>query len=142
MKKAKKTKEILRGIYKNKYFFPITFLSIFLILRSCYRSSREDLISIIRSDMGFGKAQLMEKIPMRFKSGNYFKWDVYIGNSVTRESGKYYACEEEVLYKWVPVVYYKKNLYSFKILDSPAKFSDFGIPFPDSLNWMYNCRTN
>lgn len=96
---------------------------------------------MIKSDMAFGKAQLVDMDSWAYKSGSYFEWKVYIGDRTIEEFGKYYVCHDDVLYKWVPVAYYRKDPNYFELLDSPAEFNAFNIPFPDSLSWMLDCRS-
>lgn len=135
-------RKYLIRFYRSNYFNPIVIAILFLCIKTCHDTGVEDKINLIKSDMAFGKAQLIKQVPRGYRRGSHFDWQVYINEESLIISQRYYSCEDEVLYRWVPVVYSNKNPNIFEVLDSPPVFSDFGVPFPDSLNWMLDCRSD
>ena len=80
MEQIRKIKQIVLQFYRSGYFAPMILVILYLVLKPWYESKMVEKNSMIKSDMAFGKAQLVDMDSWAYKSGSYFEWKVYIGD--------------------------------------------------------------
>ncbi len=70
----------------------------------------------------------------------YLIYEYYVNNvKYTKQQGQFSRCESKFYGKYFPVVYYKENPKHSILLVAPRDFVKWGIPYPDSLSWTYEC---
>jgi hypothetical protein len=129
--------------FKEGYYKYVLAIIAYFVLRHANEVSVQKSYDFIKKDMSFGKAKYIGMSPRNPKSGEWYRWEVYVDTFVFKKSILYtsgdYPLKPGI---WAPVVYMKGNPYHYEILWTPDLFSEFGVPIPDSLKWTKNFKRN
>ena len=125
----------MSSVEKNgKIFVVIAFVSFFVIAYLVNFNRKKTIKSNMKVNSGY-----IYECNSAFRGGVDIFYSVVInGNTVkgSRSLGITSSYRNFFEKKWFPVVYNADEPTENKILIKPIDFEDYGIEFPDSLNWV------
>lgn len=126
--------------FKEGYYKYALAVIVYFFLKSYNEKSMQRRYDLIKENMSMGKAQLIDISPRNPKSGQAYRWKVYIDTFIINTSIPYKPGDDYLLEPgiWAPVVYLSGSPQTFEIIWNPYLFGRFNIPIPDSLEWAKN----